>query len=353
MLTLVTGKPGSGKTLFTISQLLKLSEDSPDRPIYYYNIPGLTLDWFEITDPEKWHELPNGSIIVMDEAQKVFPKRGPQKGTPPAHISEFETHRHSGFDVFLMTQDQMLIDFPVRIMVGRHFHVKRAYGVEKATIHQWEDLGDPKDFRSMQEARKIQFKYPKDLYGVYKSSDVHTVKNDVPWLKVSMLPLGVIAAVGSLWFGYNSVVSEPEPVEQTVPVYDEQAIVNNVVGQLRPYLDSARPNLYQRQVWTPEIADIPFSAEFYDALVEPVTMPKVNGCMHIDYGDRQDCSCNTQQGTKISMSYETCLHYMDAGWFDFTSPDDGEESSDPMELDNTNPVPNLWDDANSATASAG
>lgn len=44
MIDLITGLPGNGKTLYTISTVKKMSEGE-NRPVYYAGIPELTLDW--------------------------------------------------------------------------------------------------------------------------------------------------------------------------------------------------------------------------------------------------------------------------------------------------------------------
>lgn len=80
MFRLITGVPGAGKTLNTVHNL----KDTKDRPVYYHGIPALNLPWQEIQNPKQWHlEVPNGAIVIIDEAQKHFPARGVSKGEPP------------------------------------------------------------------------------------------------------------------------------------------------------------------------------------------------------------------------------------------------------------------------------
>jgi len=82
MLVIRTGKPGHGKTLNTIREVDRKAL-AEGRVVYFHNINGLKPDqlqaqWFEFEDPEKWFELPNDSIIVVDEAQGWFGARDPR-----------------------------------------------------------------------------------------------------------------------------------------------------------------------------------------------------------------------------------------------------------------------------------
>ncbi|MEW6178254.1 MAG: zonular occludens toxin domain-containing protein, partial [Pseudomonadota bacterium] len=117
MLVIRTGKPGHGKTLNTIREVDQKAH-AEGRVVYFHNINGLKPDqlqaqWFEFEDPEKWFELPNDSIIVVDEAQGWFGSRDP-RARPPEHITRFETMRHQGHEVHLVTQDPRYLDVHLR-----------------------------------------------------------------------------------------------------------------------------------------------------------------------------------------------------------------------------------------------
>ena len=58
MLTIITGLPGHGKTLYALSMV---PEEYKDREIYYHGIDDLKLPWIYLDDPTKWHQLPDGS----------------------------------------------------------------------------------------------------------------------------------------------------------------------------------------------------------------------------------------------------------------------------------------------------
>jgi len=72
VITLLTGIPGAGKTLLSVTELAKEYEG---RDIYYYNIPELKLPWSHLDDPSNWQELPQNSVIFIHEAHEVCPLR--------------------------------------------------------------------------------------------------------------------------------------------------------------------------------------------------------------------------------------------------------------------------------------
>ncbi|WP_240314868.1 zonular occludens toxin domain-containing protein [Neisseria meningitidis] len=82
MITLITGVPGSGKTLSVVSDLAKkINNEWKDRKIFIEGIPELTIETtpipegHSINDMHVWLQYPenNGSVVIIDEAQNVFP----------------------------------------------------------------------------------------------------------------------------------------------------------------------------------------------------------------------------------------------------------------------------------------
>lgn len=88
---------------------------------------------------------------------------------------------------------------------------------------------------------------------------------------------------------------------------------------------------------TPRIADVPSSAPIYDQLTQPVTFPKPfcvatfnqelldrnarRFTVGVHRGKFGGCFCNSQQGTKIDMSFRACMDIVENGYFDNTKPD--------------------------------
>ncbi|WHV23422.1 zonular occludens toxin domain-containing protein [Pseudomonas aeruginosa] len=110
MLYLRTGLPGAGKTLNAIREIdlehqpdpddptkrLHKDPDNPDLPprtIYYYGIPDMKLDrlkskWVEFDTPEEWYNLPDGSVIVIDEAQGCSATMAPERARRRSRASK-------------------------------------------------------------------------------------------------------------------------------------------------------------------------------------------------------------------------------------------------------------------------
>ena len=89
MLYLLTGVPGSGKTLKVVSMLAK-QKDFMNRPLYVDGILDLKIPHEEIPEGEsiqtwqKW--APPGAIIVVDECQRIFRPR-PSGSKVPDYVA--------------------------------------------------------------------------------------------------------------------------------------------------------------------------------------------------------------------------------------------------------------------------
>jgi len=306
MLNLITGQPGNGKTLFTLGLVEKLRLDpasvASDRKVYQSGIPELKLPWEPLEDASKWWELPNGSIVVIDECQRIFPPRKSGAVVPRA-VSEFETHRHRGFDVFLITQHPQLLDIAVRKLTGRHYHLKRTFGQETATLLQWEECTDPNDRGAKNRALVSRFAFPKERFEQYKSADMHTVKKELPWKPILTLAAAVIGVVGLGWFAADRLMSQGE--SETV----------QVAAGLPAKVDEA--HRWDGASLAPRIPHWSWSAPFYDAVAKVGSAPVIAGCMQMRIGNRNICKCSNGQGD-ANVDMTTCRDFMAGKVFDPT-----------------------------------
>lgn len=210
MLTLISGVPGSGKTLWTVNQLLN-NPEFKDRPVYVHNLEGFDFscraNLFPLDDPKSWNDLPEKSVIVFDEAQYAFPVR-PANQPPPPWVDQFSTHRHKGYDVIMTSQHPTMVDGHIRKVVGRHLHFLRVFGLKSCTIFEWPEFRT--DNVDSSARRKIaitkRWQYPRKVFGSYKSADAHTHKVRIPW-KVWSIPLLFAGAAVSGWFLYHQFSS--------------------------------------------------------------------------------------------------------------------------------------------------
>lgn len=210
MLTLISGVPGSGKTLWTVNQILNNAEFK-DRPCYVHNLDGFDFTarpgLFPLDDPKTWNDLPEKSVIIFDEAQYAFPVR-PANQPPPPWVDLFSTHRHKGYDVFMTSQHPTMIDGHIRKIVGRHLHFLRVFGLKSCTIFEWPeyrtDNVDSSARRKMAISKRWQ--YPRKVFGSYKSADAHTHGVHIPW-KVWSIPIFFCLAGLSGWYLFHKLHS--------------------------------------------------------------------------------------------------------------------------------------------------
>jgi len=48
------------------------------------------------------------------------------------------THRHQGYDIVVITQSPRLLNATVKSLCGKHIHLYRAFGMEGATVYEWQ-----------------------------------------------------------------------------------------------------------------------------------------------------------------------------------------------------------------------
>lgn len=206
MIFLITGSPGSGKSLYTVSNIIpSLLRDG--RTIYtnlidlkYHNeevIHGQTvlrnlvkvkddLPVWELIKPlpdsKDWRDVPFGSVIIYDEAQQFFPASGRVGLSNDPVITDLDTHRHKGYDIYYITQHPTLINSHIRKFVGSHIHLYRKFGANHSTIFEWfHCVGSPEnEIGAVQKSIKNLFRFNKKSYSYYKSSELHTAKKRYP-----------------------------------------------------------------------------------------------------------------------------------------------------------------------------
>lgn len=313
MIYLITGLPGNGKTLYTLWHVKDRAEKE-NRQVYYSGIPDLKIEsWIELKEPEKWHELPKGAIIVMDEAQRVFRPRG-GRSDPPEHVSKLETHRHDGHDLYIITQHPALIDQAVRRLAGTHRHVQRTFGAMRAVIHEWGEVHMDCE-RKRTDSSKTIWKYPKNVFGLYKSAELHTHKLQLPkqvyWLAgltvvLLLLFAKVYTGIEHLKNPEGAPTAEVEPAAPGAPGVEVPATAP---------VPATQPEERFIEQFEPRIAGFPHTAPRYDEITKPVEAPVVAGCVQM--GTR--CTCYSQRGTPLNVGPEVCASVIASGvpFYDF------------------------------------
>lgn len=319
MIYLITGLPGNGKTLYTIDYVRKFAEKEK-RPVYYSGIPDLSesLGWQEFENPDEWHTLPQGSIIVIDECQRTF-KPLPRSGNIPPCFSELETHRHHGFDIFLITQHPHLIDTRVRRLCGIHRHIIRAFGTHKAMIHEWSEVhADCEKNRTT--SNKTVYFFPRDVFSLYKSAEIHTHKVHMPKI-VYYVFICVVVIVLCFWMIFRWYSKETLSQEDQIPV-EQSSSVQQVLPSMPSVGWQGGKGLTLEEYinsYIPRIENLPHTAPRYDDVTQPQQAPRITGCVLM----HQRCTCYSQQATKVTTTADFCRLVVRDGrmpFYDFLPP---------------------------------
>lgn len=345
MFVLRTGLQGNGKTLNTIREVdIKAAKEG--RRVYFHNIRGfkpdadvLQAEWVPFDNPLEWHLLPENSIIVIDEAQTFFRVRK-QGSAVPEYASALETMRHRGHELHCITQAPALIDVHFRKLCNSHIHYVR--GHKGKVIKRWEfervnsDVERKNTFPDGEATRVI---LDKKYFGVYQSvadGASHHMKFKAP--KALWLFVVVVLLIAYLsWGFYQRRFADPDPepalaapvpaAEMLPPEMQPRPIPKDEPLTLEHYLESR----------IERVPGVPSSAPMYDELTRPVSYPKVfciasqdedfvrNNAHRMDIGYRSGrlhgCRCNTQQGTRVTLPFATCMDYVQHGSFDPAIPD--------------------------------
>lgn len=329
MITLITGTPGAGKTLYAISNLLRglvgstvKGTDDRGHPvevprIIYTNINGLLIDHVLIDGREEgglagWHRWAKpGAVICFDEVQREWSPR-PNGSKVPDYISALETHRHMGVDFIILTQNPMLLDQNVRALVGRHIHVRRLGAASFAVAYEWDHCS--RALLYSKSLKKAPFRYDKSVFKLYKSAELHTKpKTSIPTL-VYVVGAAVLGAAFLIPAAIGRIAGKSEEVASpaAASTFGLPSLPSGSVGA------SSASKGYDASDYVPVVYNVPLSAPVFDSLRTPVAMPRVVGGFCRAAVD--DCTCYTQQAT-VAFSGSACREWLASPPFDpFASP---------------------------------
>lgn len=310
MITLITGLPGHGKTLYTIAHFKAFAERE-NRPVYYFGISDLSLPWIPLEDATKWFECEPNSIVIIDECQRIFRPAGPQAAIPK-HIEMLETHRHGGIDLVLLTQQPGLLHKNVRQLVGDHRHLVRLWGRQKATVHKWPECH--MNTQSRASSTKETFAYPKEAFDWYKSAEVHTVKRSVPlwYYLIFICPiLGFAGFGGVVWWAWHNS-HKPAEVHQSNPGAVSPAAVGS--GSPGGTFEQGVHRVSRQEYfenYEARVSGLAHTAPAYDEVTKPVRAPYPAACVVMG----KVCRCYTNQATLLDTSDDMCRGIVKTGYF--------------------------------------
>lgn len=325
MIILQTGVPGSGKTASIVAMLLDdetythfTDRDGvkKQRPLFVNGIDELQIEHQLLTDEQIKEQplqdfLPYGSLIVIDEAQRLMGNR-PAASRVPAFIEGLATHRHHGLDVVLITQHPSFVDPFVRKLVQRHMHISIKPVGRK--LYEWNEcIDNPEAKMNIDKAIERQFIVPKKSIGLYKSAEVHTkpsrrIPRSMVFFAI-LLPVVIFFAVhvfnrmssrygGESQESMNAVAaSTPLPQFTANGQYHQSGYTPN---------QSLTPQMY-----VPTLSEKPESKPLYDSIRQVRQYERVAGCID---GGKTGCTCYSDQATKLrEITQELCKRYVHDG----------------------------------------
>lgn len=344
-ITLITGVPGSGKSLYAIDKLLrplvgatseKVLESGEVQVIpriLYSNINGLLIDheqiegggvwsnvspsavpgknkhlidgsaiesagktWYYEGNPEglrNWHQWAKpGSIICFDEFQKFWPPR-PNGAPIPPDLQTLDTHRHMGVDFILVTQNCMNVDRHILGLVDRHLHVRRVANMNMAVVYEWDHASKSLLYKNA--LTKSPWRYDKSVFKLYKSAELHTKqKRKLPGL-VWFVLLGIAGAAYAVPTLKNRITERVtgKPAESTASGVPDQP----KPGQKMEYSKDGIKYTVETTS-TPAVA-LPASVP---ASGVPLVAPVVAGCI----ATPKKCACTDSEGVTLKLEPGFC-----------------------------------------------
>lgn len=303
-ITLITAVPGSGKTLRAVWYAKQAVEAGTS--VYVCNINGIRLDGVvDFPDPTKWEDLPAGSVLIVDEAQKFF-RAGREV---PSYIAAMETIRHMGIRLILITQHPTLLHGNIRALVGYHEHLVRENGKTSVTVYTRSRVIDNvRSDRALAAEDKHTWAYPTDCYDLYQSAEVHTVKRTIPYKYKRAAVLALCAALlvaGVVWKIKSNLTPEQEATPAAMAASQPPSSPASRKHQ-QPVIENADD---YATAFHPMIPEAPFTAPAYvnrEIAAQPEVYCMSSGYMERDNWIATSCTCLTEQGTRYELEIERC-----------------------------------------------
>lgn len=331
MLTLITGQPGNGKTLYALTYV-KAWAEREKRPVWYHGIADLTLNWQALPvqvekingrdiEVPQWWTAPANSIIVIDEVQNAgFGVR--PRGQVPEWAQRLETHRHLGLDIVMITQSPSLLDSHDRALCELHFHVMRNFGMARATIHEFRPVRD-NVLKSRKGSIEHHWSYPKEAFSYYKSAEAHTHKARIPmrvWLLFA-LPVFIAIMGWIAWHYYlspnrDSLTATSTPTQATASTTTTQ----HTTTRTGEPLTTAE---YLAQ-YEPRVAGLAYTAPIYDQVTQPTHAPMPTACV----SNARKCECYSEQATRLDMPDDLCRSIVSGGFYVAWQNGQGEKQTE-------------------------
>lgn len=327
-ITLITGVPGSGKTLKAVWDHLRpyvghVDVNVNDKGVevkipskVYTNINSLQIDheliegggnwqydvkkkdWVYDGNPEalrNWHKWAKpGAKIFFDEFQKFWPPRANGAGVPP-DIQALDTHRHMGVDFVLITQNCNNVDRHILGLVDRHIHVRRVANMPLAVVYEWDHASRSLNYRNSMS--KSPWRYPKQAYKLYKSAELHTKQKR----KAPAVLWFILAAFAGAAYAFPTLQTRLTERITGKPAETQTADTKENVTSYEK--DGIRYTVETTKTSVPFAAASAPIAEGGAPVLPPVSQPVVAGCI---VAPSTECKCFDTQGFKLAVVPDLC-----------------------------------------------
>lgn len=322
MFTIISGTPGAGKSIYAL-HLMKTDPDLQGRPLYI-NGMKTTIDHKYLDDPMYWYEVPDGSVIFIDEAWRFFPPLKPGQQAPKA-ITEMRTHRHRGIDIIVATQSPKDLHSAVRRLANRHFHLHSPGNVNRATVTAYEGVseGDNK----LRPYEKKVWKYDKSLFDEYESTSLDTHKARLPkgfYIRLAIVVFAVLALPLMGWFAFSTLKGTWDRAQGNNLSAEESRseLSTDGLAQFDPQIlgEISRRQGYKGEIiddWRdptePRIEGQPWTAPVFDEMREPEAPMRVACVIKHRPGVADICRCYDQRAIMINVTPGRCFLYARQG----------------------------------------
>ena len=307
---LVTGQPGHGKTAWAIDHAFQLKKEG--REVYASGIKDFDYQragFHFLAEPEKWQDLPDGSVVLLDECYTVFPNRNPGAKVPD-HVEAMARHRHRGFDFVLIAQQGLQLDPFLRGLYEQHIHVRQTSVLRSKTkLKRWNQYqgnvnGPCNDV--------IDWLRPKYVFDYYTSTTKITTKRHVPtwlrWLAVGVVFL-IVLLLALKWYFTGKIAEQSAQHTAThgsllSPGARAQAVADPAAPKWESAADYAKAHL-------PRFATMPWTAPVFDqrnVVADPQLFCMSSKPGKDANGDHSEgsCTCLTEQATTYDISEPEC-----------------------------------------------
>ncbi|ENX34259.1 hypothetical protein F889_02923 [Acinetobacter colistiniresistens] len=306
-LRLITGGIGTGKSLWTVDQLFQLKDKEPDRKVYT-DITGIQhTGIISVPADFDWRDAENNSLIVFDEVQykELFSRHNSKRDQ---QILDLTTIRKRGIELWVITQRARFLNADVLGLVNEHVHLeKKAKKASKVFIFQEAETTITQK-KKMFAFKKYVYQYPEHLYGFYESIKEDAKHHTRSWVHqgiILVLITMAIALIGigiTVYKGYMSsdLAKQQQAAAETAKPSETQNAAQPTQGTTSTQQSSS--NSVEKISYNP---NRPYQFD-YEFQYEVKDKPQLAGCIIF----KNECTCYTQQATKLEMTQKDCKRYM-------------------------------------------